>query len=114
MTEGILLKMIIGAFITLAFGLNAKIIWDWCTNRNKRVLYKDCNATIQDVEELKDKLNLLNDIILSIRPKLEKISKDLELLSKTVIGNGSIQNSVVYRLAAAEEKIKNIKESRSI
>ena len=110
MNEAVFVKMIIGCFLTLAFGLNAKILWDWLLNRNKKINYKECSATVEDVEHLKDNITVINDCLSNVRQKLEEISNKLEHLSKIIIGNGTIDKSLVYRIAYLEETVKEIKE----
>ena len=101
MTESVALKMLLGAFLATACGLNAKIIWDWLSRP------KNNNSEICTIKDEMAKIN----------PEIDDIKEKLAKISKTLSGNGEVEKSIIFRLTSIEQFIKElqrVKESRSL
>ncbi len=89
MTSSVILKMIIGIFLTGIFGLNVKIVWDWLTR------YR---VNSGDVANIKD--------------KLETLTQKIDKLSNVVVGNGKPEDSVLFRITRIEEFMAELKKKK--
>ncbi|HUX57167.1 MAG TPA: hypothetical protein VMV77_09340 [Bacteroidales bacterium] len=108
MNEAVILKIIIGAFVTTVAGLNSKILWDYFSKpkENKSSIEKlTCDITA-----------ILPDII-KLSKSVEDLAIKTERLSFVVMGNGKIEESIVFKIAQIEvfmKNLQNIKESRGL
>jgi len=97
MNDSEVLKVLIGVVVAGIFGLNVKIIWDWlCSAKNNKT----------DIDALKKETSMICEI-----------NKKTEKIHSALFGNGSVEKSIVYRVAAIEDfvkDIKKIKESRGL
>lgn len=108
MTEALLLKIVIGVFVSSAAALNVKIIWNSFNKPKENKV---------DIDKLGcDIKNIMPDIV-KLTEKIEELSTKTENLSKVVMGNGDIRNSIAFKIASIEEfmkEMKKIKESRGL
>ncbi len=108
MNEVLILKTILGVFVITVAGLNSKILWDYFSKpkENKANIEKlACNIT-----------TLLPDIV-KLTKTVEDLAKKTERLSQVVMGNGNIENSIVFKIAKIEsfmKELQKIKESRGL
>lgn len=108
MNEAIILKMVIGVFLVTIAGLNSKILWDYFSKP------KENKA---DIERLACNITTLLPDIIKLTKTVEDLAKKTERLSQVVMGNGDIENSIVFKIAKIENFMKDlqkIKESRGL